>query len=351
VVVAKRYHSRMGVGDFKKVFWVMVVTASYSTLLLSTGCGDQPAFYSNLLKDDQFYQLYDDQQYDFLWILDNANSMASKRAVIANNLQTFISTLNTHKAIDYQMAFGTTDFFSSQGALVASPSGLTVVQSATSTNAIADATSIINNVQDSATSFWEWGLESAYQAISKHGATFSRKGVPLIIVIISDEDDYSCQNNCFGVEPIHNDGWVAFPLTRYVNYFGQVKSPENTTVSLFPIVGTPKSQCALPALGSRYITVAQYLGNLSATGSICDSDIQNSYDSIAKSIANRGTQFVLSNPSDGTNLSVFVNAVQVPVSSDNGWTFDGPSNSINFNGAAIPAKGSVIEVSYTQKHN
>ena len=225
------------------------------------------------------------------------------------------------------------------------------MKSATSANVVTDATSIINNVQDSATSFGEWGLESAYQAISTSGSIFSRKGVPLIIVVISDEDDYSCQENCFGVEPIHNDGWVPFPLSRYINYFGQVKSPENTTVSLFPIVGTPQSQCPLPALGSRYLTVSEYLGNLSTSGSICDGDIQNSYDNIAKSIANRGTQFILTSPAQGDDLAVFVNSVQVPVSSDNGWTFDATSNSINFSGSAIPVKGAVIEVSYTQKHN
>jgi hypothetical protein len=319
--------------------------------LLFTKCGTQEAFYSDLLKDDVFYQEYDNQNYDFLWVMDNSGAMATSRSYIVNNLQSFLNTIEVKKALNFQMSVITTDYFTDQGALVKSPTGLQMVASATSANPVADMTSIFNNIQDSATSFWPQGLENTYQAMSQNGSVFMRNGVPLIVVIISDGDDYSCQDNCYGVQPVNNDGWVPFPLSRYIDYLRTVKAPQNTAVSLFPIVGTPSSQCSLPSLGMRYIDVSDYLGNLSQSGSICSSDIASSYNNIANVIADRGTTFNLSFPASGTNMQVFVDDQQVNVDPDNGWEYDAAQNAIVFSGTAIPANGSTIEVSYTESNN
>src|SRR5437868_2149103 len=94
---------------------------------LFTHCGDAPPFSGSSAATDVFHQLYNNQKIDFLWVVDNSASMIDKRNFVKDNLQTFLTTLNTRKAIDFQMAMTTTDMFSFSGALVQSPSGLQVV--------------------------------------------------------------------------------------------------------------------------------------------------------------------------------------------------------------------------------
>lgn len=324
-----------------------VVTAL--AMLFTVGCRQTDSFYSNVLRSDVFYQVYEEHKFDFLWVIDNSGSMAPRRQVVRDNLQQFVNILGNKKAVDYQMAIVTTDMFSQSGDLVANASGLRVVKSETSKDPIADFASIINNVVDTPTSFWEQGLESAYQALYKHKDEFSRPGVPLIMIIMSDEDDYSCKDNCYGVEPEHNASWKPFSINRYVQYFQNVKKAENTDMFVFPIVITDADTCDFTSIGLRYMKVAEDVGGLSVSGSICDSKFYDSMLNVAKVIADRGSKFKLSTPSSGQGINVFVNQQLVPYSPDN-YVYDQPTNSIIFTGA-VPPKGAIVEVTYNQATN
>lgn len=312
-----------------------------------THCGKEASFFSNLLKNDVYTQLYSTHDYDFLWVFDNSASMVDRRNYVKNNLQTFLNTLNSRKAINFQMAVTTTDYFTGAGALVQNGSGVNVVKSAQSSNPVAEMATIIDSVTDSPTSFWEQGLESAYQAVFNSRSLFSRTGVPLIILTLTDEEDYSCQSNCFGVEPEHNPNWIPFGISRYTNYFKSVKAAEGVDVNFFPLIGKSTSNCSVASIGTRYDDVAKSLDS-SFSGSICLADIPAALEAVAQTLADKGIRFPLTNQASGQNIKVFVEGREVPYSADNGYVYEASSNSIVFTGNAIPTNGQTIEVSYLQ---
>ncbi len=333
------------------------IIGSLIGMLGFVGCKSEEAFYSNILRSDVFYQLYDDTSFDFLWVMDNSGSMKAHRDFVRDNLSTFVNILTSRKAVDYQMSVVDTDLFSHNGQLVTGAGGITVVKSTASANPIADFASIINNVSDSPTSFWEQGLESAYQAIYQHKAEFSRPGVPLVVVMLTDEQDWSCADQCFGVEPENNTNWIPFPVSRYVDYFKNVKKAEDTDLHVFPIVGIENHPCVVASYGTRYAEVAAGIdsdpdgdkGSVGDTRSICSSEIRESYENIARIIADRGAVFQLSSAASGSGINIFVDGVLVPFSPEN-YVFEAETNSIVFTGA-VPKKGSIIEVTYAEKVN
>lgn len=332
-----------------KRFKIFQAIALLLVTLVTTQCRQDDGFYSNVLRSDVFFQTYLDHKYDFLWVFDNSGSMQSRRDFVKDNMQTFLNILNSRKAIDFQMAVVTTDLFNDNGALVQSPGGMKVVKSAESANPVADMASIINNISDSPTSFWEQGLENAYQAIFQHRAEFSREGVPLVVIFLTDEEDWSCKDDCIGVEPENNPDWKAWPMSRYIDFFKNVKKAENTDIHVFPIVGVDAELCDVASLGTRYMQLEAALTDISVSGSICNSDLRTSYENIAHTIADRGVRFLLSSKSSDRGINVFVNGELVPYSAEN-YVFEQESNSIIFTGA-IPKNGAIVEVTYAQQVN
>ena len=330
-----------------------------SIALLNTHCNSKEQVYSNLLRSDVFVQDYSERKYDFLFVFDTSGSFKPRRDYVKNNIQTFISTLNSRKAVDYQIAVTTVDVFGGfnpplpdsrgvRGNLVASNSGLKVV-SGNSMDPSADFSSIMQNIEESNTSFWEQGLEAAYQAIFQHKLEFSRAGVPLVIVFMSDSDDWSCKDQCWGEQPETNTNWIAHPLTRYSDYFKTVKANESSEILVFPIVGIPGGKCEVEFAGSRYISIQESLGGLSSSLSVCDADLPASFNGIAQLVADRGAVFKLSTLASGANFSVVVNDEEVPFAPEN-YIYDSASNSIIFTGLS-PKKGSIIEVMYSERKN
>ena len=192
-------------------------------------------------------------------------------------------------------------------------------------------------------------MESVYQVVFQHGAEFSRTGVPLVIIFMTDSDDWSCQGNCWGTAPENNTNWSEFPLSRYSDYFRNVKKNENSEVIAFPIVGLPSSSCSIEFPGSRYIALGQALGGLSSNASVCSTDISNSFNNVAQIISDRGNVFKLTQLASGTGFSISVDKVSIPYSPEN-FIYDEPSNSVIFTGS-VPKKGSVVEISYSQRTN
>ena len=233
--------------------------------------------------------------------------MSDRTTYVKDNIGTFLSTLSSTKAIDYQMAVTTVDYFTQAGNLITSPSGVSVVKSATDADPQGEFSAIVGAITDSNTSFWEQGLESAYQAAYKHGSQFMRPGVNLVVIFVTDADDYSCDQNCYGIEPEHNTTWVPFTMDRYTQYFQNVKASQNANVQIFPIVGTNSSTCNFEDVGTRYLTLMNQTGNGGVLGSVCPNDIAASYQNVAQTIANRGRIFPLSSAASGKNINVYVN--------------------------------------------
>lgn len=95
--------------------------------------------------------------------------------------------------------------------------------------------------------------------------------------------------------------------------------------------------------------VAEMVGGLSKSSSICDSTINQSYKNVAKVIADRAARFKLSFKSDGKGLQVYVNDELVPYHPDN-YEFDEENNEVVFTGA-VPTQGSIIYFRYDEKFN
>jgi len=319
--------------------------ASLALLILSS-CKEGASFYTNSLRSQFFVQPNTNSNYDFLWVMDNSGSMKPRRDYIRDNIDMFLTTLNSRKAINYQMAVTTTDAFRDAGALVKTASGLELVKS-NSSNPVADFAEVVNSIKDSNTSFWEQGLESSYQAVFKYGNKFSRSGVPLIVIYVTDEDDYSCKESCWGNEPENNTGWKSFDSARYIDFFKKVKQSEGSEAVLFPIVGISPEKCTVPSLGKRYQEVAAAVGLYGTSGSICDLDLEESYNNIAKVIADRDNVFVLDTPASGKDIKVYVDSEIIdPVQAN--FSFDPDLNAIVFNGK-LPKAGSLIEVLFEEK--
>ncbi len=313
---------------------------------LVTQCAQSDTFYSNTLRADLFSQIYAEDKYDFLWVFDNSPSMKDKVAYVRDNFNRFLGILTTRKAIDFQMAVVTGDFMIQQGQLISSDTGLKVVTNA-SADPIADFASIVKNVKDTTRSFWDQDLESAYQAISKYGSTFMRKGVPLIIIVVTDGDDSSCQSHCYGREPRHNPDQVPYPIERYIDYFKNIKASESTNTFFFPIIGLHSSSCEVQDYGMRYYQVASALGG--TVGSVCLAEIGSAYDNIAKTIGDRGTRFPLTSQASGHGIIVSVDGEIVPYSKEDGYFYEASTNSIVFTGTRIPKKGAKVQIAYKQQ--
>lgn len=336
---------------------LLIAISLFGTALLNTHCNSKEQVYSSLLRSDVFVQDYSENKYDFLFVFDTSGSFKPRRDYVKNNMQVFLNTLNSRKAVDYQIAITTVDVFGGfnpplpdnrgvRGNLVASNLGLKVVKS-TSSNPAGDFSDIMQNIEESNTSFWEQGLEAAYQAIFQHKSEFSRPGVPLVIVFMSDSDDWSCKDQCWGEQPETNTHWVAHPLARYSDFFKTVKANESSEILVFPIVGVPGSKCEVEFTGSRYIAIQESLGGLTQSSSVCDGELAASFNGVAQIVADRGAVFKLSSLASGVDFSVLVDGELVPFAPEN-YTYDSGSNSIIFTGLT-PKKGSIVEVVYAEK--
>ncbi len=328
-----------------------------SLALMTTRCNSKDKVYSNLLRSDVFVQSYNENKYDFLFVFDTSGSFKSRRDYVKDNMQSFLNVLNSRKAVDYQIAVTTLDMFGGvnpilpdskgvRGNLVAASSGLKVVKS-DAANPAADFAAIMQNIDESDTSFWEQGLESVYQVIFQHGSEFSRPGVSLVVIFMTDSDDWSCQDQCWGEQPENNTHWIAQPLSRYTDFFQTIKANENAEILAFPIVGLASATCEVEFAGSRYIALQEVLGGISKSYSVCSADVAVSFNGVAQVIADRGNVFKLNRPASGTGFSVFVDQQLIPFAPEN-YEYDAAANAVVFTGLA-PKKGSVIEIIYSEK--
>jgi len=220
-------------------------------------------------------------KHNFLWVVDNSGSSQSLRKITAESFEEFNRLLKQEGSIEFKSGVTTTDFFSHQGKLV-SFDGHTIVDSQAPT-AVKDFGNLLSAVQDTMTSFWEQGLESSLAALEGEGNLLLEKGVPLSVIYITDENDYSCKDECFGVEPEHNETWVPHSMERYTAYFRRLAQTEYIPVSIYPMVATEDSPCTLASLGARYQDLQKALGN-GFTASVCPSLLKENILKVARDV-------------------------------------------------------------------
>ena len=121
---------------------------------------------------------------DILFVVDNSGSMIANQTQLANNFDTFINVFAA-SGVDYQIAFITTD----------SPEFVGDIITPLTPDPVAEATSQIAAIGYSGNHV-EKGFELTYEATSSGGdasigSSFLRDGARLVVIWISDEDDFS----------------------------------------------------------------------------------------------------------------------------------------------------------------
>ncbi|MDF1561406.1 MAG: choice-of-anchor D domain-containing protein [Deltaproteobacteria bacterium] len=285
---------------------------------------------------DTFQQL-SEPMVDVLWVIDNSCSMSEEQSAIANNGNFFLShalSLST----DFQIGVTSTDMEDPNhaGHLLGNPKIIT----RTTPNAV----SAFGNNVDLGTggSATEKGLDATHSALTDPLITdpaanggFLRDDAKLVVIAVSDEADQSTP-----------------PVDFYVDFLKNIKGYRNTDLMSFSaIVGYDEqtnqpSQCTSAngdaASGPRYVEVATRTGGLKR--SICSSNWGQIADDLGLDAFGARTEFFLTREPIPSTIVVKVNGVTVQ--SAGNWSYDGSTNSVVFDPAAVPAQGATIVVDY-----
>jgi hypothetical protein len=271
---------------------------------------------------------------DILFVIDNSGSMSEEQANLTQNFDRFIR-FTTELDIDYQIGIITTEATGAnagklRGPIIANtgvnassdPIGDFIAQARVGTNGSAD----------------ERGLQASVLALTEPNISgpnfgFLRQGALLSIIYISDEED-------------HSPGDVS----GYLDTLLSVKGYDADAIIASAIAGDVPSGCSSTGAGSaqagrRYLDVVNALQGVFA--SICRVDWSTTMEEIGLGTFQALTRFQLSREPDLSTMIVEVDGVVVPASELNGWSYDAVSNSVKFNGTAVPAAGQEIVITYT----
>lgn len=343
------------------------------------GCGSDSTSFSVLPDGDNFQQnsQSSDSKIDILWVVDNSGSMQSSQDNLAQNFPTFIQEFSS-RGLDFQLAVTATDSFialsnmtnlynalspthylrqSSQASWAqfrdggSTHSGVRILNPSTpnlNTTFVTNASLGINGLGD------ERPLQSMKTSLrsTTYNSGFVRQNSFLAVIILTDEDDFS------------HDG--TSPITNYSNT--NLHSVESYKTDLDQLTGssggrnrynvhsiaiqdsTCLSQLNAQIGGRRIAQRVNQLADLTGGTkvSLC-SDFAEGLNVIADNIIELSTQFYLSRVPIESTIVVRINGTNIPnISSSpgNGWWYNATSNSILFQGTAVPPQGAVIEVNF-----
>jgi hypothetical protein len=308
---------------------------------------------------------------DVLWVVDNSGSMADKQKNVHDNLATFFNYLLSSQ-IDFHIAVTTTDTTPGHaGQLVPVNGGGTKVITPSTPHALEEFQSNINVGTDG--SALNKGLDGARLILQLKPNDFLRDDAFLFIIFVSDGDDRSFPGDA----------------KFFYRFYSSQKGLGNDGMVLAGgIVGPVPDGCfqadgggeAPPA--TRYTDVVTLM-NAGVTGSICNSNFSDTLNELGVQAVGLKRRFKLSKTPDQTTLKVTVkypcgtddtiiqnvcsgtpkstcgagNGVKTCAAvkpdptppSSNGWRYELATNSIVFDGTAIPPKGAAIEVVYFEK--
>jgi hypothetical protein len=303
-------------------------------------------------KTDHFVQK-NQSKVDVLWVVDNSGSMVEEQTGLANYFANFLAAAQAN-GIDYHIGVTTTGIEPITGGWYACPGGshggeagrlFPADNSAPRviTPFTANATEVFaNNVQVGLCHWNEQGIEAAYRALSSPlvngeddpssslvndgNLGFLRQDAKLVIVFVSDEEDFSPE-----------------PVGFYETFFKSLKSNDPALLSISAIVG-PSQLAACPSANSaglRYLQLASATGG--AVDSICTPSWANTLTQLSSSAFEANRRFWLTEaPRSADTLEVRVNGVPV----ETGWTYDASANAVVFDSGKAPDVGATVDITY-----
>ena len=317
----------------KKLF---VMTAATLSLV---ACEDIPTV-SILSETEDFVQAASEvnNKIDILWVVDNSGSMGDSQTALANNFQAFINDLQ-NKNYDFQIAVIATDAYrGGDYAKFKSEGGESILNNNTPNLENNFIENVMVGTRGSANERGLQSLETALDLEHNKNFDFPRSDAFFSVIIVSDEQDSSVEI-----------GGSGFPGSNH--YLGLLDSLRlgsalagQKTYSVNAIVLREEDgRCTSGTVGQRYIDLVNEANGIVA--SIC-SDFSESLTDITSSIVQLSTQFYLNREPVVESINVVVNGEVVPRDSENGWEYVSESNSIVFNGSAVPAQGASILVDF-----
>ncbi len=296
------------------------------------------------------------QRTDILAVIDNSGSMSQERAAVISSMGEFHQRLNQARTNDYRFAAVTTDAYTNEGKLVAYQ-GIDIVESS-SADPVAAVQGILNSVVNSPKSYWEQGLKAGERALSVNGARLLRANTDLALILISDEEDYSCLDSggvptgkvCPGMDTgkqpqdyADPKPWTGVAVESYKNFLKGL----GRTVLVYSIVGVADRQCEEVSKGTRYQLLQTLMGT-GFTAPICNDTLVDNFTRIGRAISARGDCYALTHPAvnPDSEFVVRVAGVGVPLSSTDGFSYERSSNSICFAGSFIPPAGATLTIGY-----
>jgi hypothetical protein len=254
---------------------------------------------------------------DILFVVDNSGSMAGNQSQLAQNIETFMNVFIT-SGIHYNIGFITTDDATALGPVV----------DPTSSDPVTEIQNIIDNIGTMG-SPTEKGIEYAYEAMQSGndfgpGSAFWRYDAKLIVIFISDEDDFG------NVTP-----------STLSSYMVAVKGNADYAIA-HAVAGDYPGGCSAnggATEGYQYYTLVNLLGGTFL--SICQDDWGTPLETLANDSILKSKFTLQNNPIEET-ITVKVDGAE----QSTGWYYDSSTNSVVFDQNNVPQANSIVYISY-----
>ncbi len=295
---------------------------------------------------DTFEQAPNDEV-DILFVVDDSNSMAEEQVALAEGFIGFIAQLQrANSRFQLGVISTSTDLDDGNaGRLLGTPAVLDVRDDY--------VTGFRQRVQvGTQGSDKEKGLYAAELALSPDmlagpNQGFLRPEANLLVAFVTDEEDCSDGGLLDGQESAacYDRREDLVPVEHFHRAFVEAKGGNEELVRVGAIIG-PRGEyrCETAWPGERYARLAAMTDGL--IGDICAGDWSDMLVELGLTAVGVRTTFDLTYPAVPGTIVVTVDGVEVLESATDGYTYEGYEHQIQFHGAAVPPRSSIIVVEY-----
>ena len=301
---------------------------------------------------------------DFIWVVDESGSMATKRANLAANAATFFS-LAASNGLDFRM--GVTNVCNPNGSYKTSVGKFCSVASTTNTHSggtdrflasteQATFSACINNPPGFEQGS-EYGLVNAEAAVKGHlpraanAVDKIRTDAQLVIIVVTDEVPNSLTSTIGGGNlntctlPATNQTNLDTKLKPTIDYFKGTANGETKVDYFHGVAGICSNTCNIQVAHGYKEVAAALNGEIY---DLCASDLTAKIKTIINKIKATASTVVLTNTPVSASLRVALNGVTVKRGLLNGFNYMQSANSLVFYGTFSWPVGSTLTVSYSR---
>lgn len=309
------------------------------TVLLSS-CANEDGL-SKVARSELFVQDYNPENLDILWVVDDRSPLNKIRTQLTSQASQFFTRLDQTPR-NYRMAITNVN----NGSLLPASSPVIITPNVgTLTERTQFFSNLIYQTINLATAAWNRGFASAYYALTQD--FIPRANVPLVLVFVSDTDDYSPTPgavdsvNFYSQQFINMKGGDPKLVRGYSINYRPLAAGETINTSNRCTTHFYDADIDQPGFKNSYYRMAQALGG--DKGDLCAS-WAGSIDLSGLRLQTLATEFTLAgNPASASAIIVAVtdangNSLTIP------WIYVPETRKIVFQTA--PPEGAKIQVNY-----